>query len=61
MIQIIQDSYFLIGLHQERFKDIDVSRLTNLLYLLEGYYMAINDENYLYNEQFKVDMLRIVC
>ncbi len=60
MSQIIKDSYYLIGLHQERFKEITGSRLTNLLYLIEAYYMCINDEERLYEEQFKVDMVRII-
>lgn len=60
MSQIIEDSYYLIGLHQDRFKDITGSRLVNLLYLIEAYYMCISDEEYLYEEQFKVDMTRTI-
>lgn len=58
MSQIIEDSYYLIGLHQDRFKEISVSRLTNLLYLIEAYYMCLNEKSSLYKEQFKVNMVR---
>lgn len=61
MSQIIEDSYYLIGLYQDRFKEISVSRLTNLLYLIEAYYMCMNDESFLYKEQFNVNMVRNLC
>lgn len=57
MNQIIKDSYYLIGLHQERFKKINGIRLTDMLYLIEAYYMTLYDAEYLYEEEFKVDML----
>ena len=37
MSQIIKDSYYLIGLYQEKFKEINGAKLTNLLYLLDYY------------------------
>lgn len=56
MSQILLDSYFMIGLHQERFKEINVYRLNNLLYLAEAYYMCLNDTDKLYNEAFNVSV-----
>ena len=61
MSQIIKDSYYLIGLYQEKFKEINGAKLTNLLYLLEGYYMAYYEKDSLSKEEFKVDMLRTKC
>lgn len=58
MNSIILDSYYLISLHQDRFKEINTIRLTNLLYLLEGYYMCIYDEEYLYKEKFNLNLVR---
>ena len=61
MDDIILISYYLVGLFQERLKNINTAHLTCLLYLLEGYYMSIYDEDRLFVEDFRVDMSRIIC
>lgn len=61
MNDIILISYYLVGLFQERLKNINTAHLTCLLYLLEGYYMSIYDEDRLFVEDFRVDMNRIIC
>jgi hypothetical protein len=61
MNQIIEDSYYLIGLYNENKKEISVSHLTNLLYLIEGYYLSVNNKEFLYDVKFKVDMVRTIC
>ena len=56
MDQIILDSYFLVGLFQERFKEISVLKLNELLFLthLEG---LINDES-IYPHTFTLNLER---
>lgn len=58
MDDIILDSYYMIKLHQDRFKDINIFRLCNLLYLTEAYYMCVNDEDSLYSSDFYLCVLR---
>ena len=58
MNDIILISYYLVGLFQERLKNINTAHLTCLLYLLEGYYMSVYDEDKLFKEDFKIDMSR---
>lgn len=58
MNDIILISYYMVGLFQDRLKNINTAHLTCLLYLLEGYYMSIYDEDKLFVEDFKIDMSR---
>ena len=58
MNDIILISYYMAGLFQDRLKNINTAHLTCLLYLLEGYYMSIYDEDKLFVEDFKIDMSR---
>lgn len=58
MNDIILISYYMVGLFQDRLKKINTAHLTCLLYLLEGYYMSIYDEDKLFVEDFKIDMSR---
>lgn len=58
MDQIILDAYYMIKLHQERFKDINILRLCNLLYLTEAYYMCEYNEEELYSSDFYLCALR---
>ena len=58
MNDIILISYYMVGLFQDRLKNINTAHLTCLLYLLEGYYMSIYDEDKLFVEDFKIGMSR---
>ena len=58
MDEIILDAYYMINLHQYMFKEINIFRLCNLLYLSEAYYMCINDEEKLYSSDFYLCVLR---
>lgn len=57
MYRIIEDSYYLIGLHQKDMKEINIYRLNNLLYLLEAYYMCLNNGKELYSQGFNLDII----
>ena len=58
MNDIILISYYMVRVFQDRLKNINTAHLTCLLYLLEGYYMSIYDEDKLFVEDFKIDMSR---
>lgn len=58
MEQMILDACYMIKLHQDRFKEINIVRACNLLYLTEAYYMCMYDENELYPTDFYISVLR---
>lgn len=59
MDQIILDSYFLVGLHLERFKEITVYKLQELLFLSQAKSLCeLNDEEGLYPKSFTLDLMR---
>lgn len=59
MNQIINDALYIISLHQKECKNINISRLTHLLFLAEGYNMNIQGTEYLYENPFYLDLLSI--
>ncbi len=59
MEQIILDSYFLVGLYIERYKEISVYKLQELLFLVQAKSLCeLNDGEGLYPKSFTLDTTR---
>ena len=57
MNKIISDAYYMIKLHTDRFKEINISKLGKLLYLSDAKYMVEeNSEEGLYKGDFYITL-----